>query len=258
MRRMRRRVKGPRGLGMVELLLVVTIIALMYWLTPNYLSGLERARRTRAELELTRVAEQLYGRDVEDHGYLGDVGAMPVTVLNLAVPSGVGSARRLGDIPYGWHGPYGPSNPAEYRDPWGGDWVLDLVTGQLRAPGMDGVMGTSDDVVAPAYPRVVNGVFGQLGVEVIDTRTGLQLDATQVTVTVEGADPAAPGTLRTVGGTFQPLGWFDFLDLAPSLHLVRAQGVAGTRWEDLRGLARVRISPGATSVIQLRMDHTGT
>lgn len=116
--RYQRRRRGESGFTLVEMLVVITIIALIVGLVgPRVLNYL-----TESKIKAARIQIESFGSALDLY-YL-DVGRYPTTAEGLA-----GLVQRSGTISV-WNGPYlrGGTVPA---DPWGRPYVY-------RAPGQQG------------------------------------------------------------------------------------------------------------------------
>ncbi|MBM3819148.1 MAG: hypothetical protein FJW14_09070 [Acidimicrobiia bacterium] len=124
---------------------------------------------------LTAIATGVYGDVVKGtFGYVGDVGDVPEALTDLvrqppSVP--VYTNDHTANVGMGWWGPYvnrGLFPRDTFTDEWGQalEWggrrgTADGRTGrgQVRSGGPDGVLGTRDDIVAPADPVETSGTL---------------------------------------------------------------------------------------------------
>lgn len=129
--------RGERGYSLLEVLIVLTIIALIAALVgPRLMAQLDRSKVTAARVQIRTLASALETMRI-------DVGRYPTTQegLNLLVSPPAGG-RDVG----AWRGPYLESEiPA---DPWGGAYVYEAPADDFARPrimslGADGEVGGS-------------------------------------------------------------------------------------------------------------------
>ncbi len=138
----RRNRQGTRGVTLIEMLVVVTILTLFAALVlPRYWRQGDKARVTAARVQINSFMDAL-------HTYKMDTGVFPTTEQGLAAlrvaPQGV----------QGWQGPYlGRELPA---DPWGRPYLYRYPSEQgdepevisLGADGQPGGDGINADIVS--------------------------------------------------------------------------------------------------------------
>ena len=140
LQRIRRQARGQRGFTLVELLVVITIIALIMGIVgPRVLNYLTDARIKAARLQIEALSNAL------DLYYL-DTGRYPASNEGLSA-----LVKRPGNVNT-WNGPYikGDTVP---RDPWGNAYVYrspgdrapyEIVS--LGSDGRDGGTGNAADI----------------------------------------------------------------------------------------------------------------
>jgi len=197
---MRGRSRGIRALT----LLVVIAAAGAAVAGPAEQDALKRAR-TRELMQLLLSGIFGGGNSV---GYLGDMGAAPASLADLAAASGspAYSSGNAGGVGMGYGGPY-VSRPgasaASFVDAWGSPLAIEATAGalRLRSAGPDRDPATqADNVYLPLEPRTTHG-----GIEVevtamtFDGAVAGLLDATEVAVSVYFA---AAGSEATAAATY--------------------------------------------------------
>ncbi|MBK5291985.1 MAG: type II secretion system major pseudopilin GspG [Acidobacteriia bacterium] len=138
----RRRATGQAGITLIEMLVVVTIIALFAALVaPSMLNKTDAARVTAAHAQINSFMTAL-------GAYKLDTGVYPSTEMGLNVlrtrPANVNN----------WQGPYLPKEIP--MDPWGRAYLYKYPSGQgdepeiisLGADGQSGGEGTNADVIS--------------------------------------------------------------------------------------------------------------
>jgi general secretion pathway protein G len=114
--------RGERGYSLLEVLIVLTIIALIAALVgPRLMAQLDRSKVTAARVQIRTLASSLETMRI-------DLGRYPTTQEGLALllqpPAGRDSAV--------WQGPYLDADiPA---DPWGGEYVYQAPQGEQLRP----------------------------------------------------------------------------------------------------------------------------
>jgi prepilin-type N-terminal cleavage/methylation domain-containing protein len=212
----RRRARAAPGFTLLEVVVAVTIVAIMAGaLVPLLIRPQLQQRYTETVSELAALEAAIAGHpELGDFGFLGTLGRLPdAAALSELLEQGTlaGPALRLG-VPRGWNGPYlQGASATPLNDGWGQAYVLETATGglwRLRSFGPDRVSGGGDDIVLPAEGSYRRSV-GTLSVELLavrGSRTLLLDDAwvDVVTLTVaNGADSSADLALtcNPVGGS---------------------------------------------------------
>ena len=155
-----------KGFTMMEMVVVITLIGILTSIGINIVIRTleaQKADATLSEMEALKRAITgdasivLSGRRSE-FGYYGDMGRMPVTLLNLLVKGSQPSLTNNSKygITYGWGGPYlskgfeDDPNTA-FEDSWGNSYIYsdtktvnasaDVVVGMISSLGADGSAG---------------------------------------------------------------------------------------------------------------------
>ena len=155
-----------KGFTMMEMVVVITLIGILTSIGINIVIRTleaQKADATLSEMEALKRAITgdasivLSGRRSE-FGYYGDMGRMPVTLLNLLVKGSQPSLTNNSKygITYGWGGPYlskgfeDDPNTA-FEDSWGNSYIYsdtktvntsaDVVVGKISSLGADGSAG---------------------------------------------------------------------------------------------------------------------
>lgn len=187
---------GERGFTLIDMAAVIAVIVALYAMGAVVVYDIQRPREGRAWRDLQTLANGIYGSKPGEHGYLADLGELPIpgpgetlTQYLSRPPSPVPAYDiRENFITVGWHGPYGSlSSRGVDQDPWGNPWMIQQ-DGRLRSLGRNGVFDgdSGDDLVIPDYPPIPRDtIVGTMAVIVVDPRTGTRvLDDTQVTIRI--------------------------------------------------------------------------
>jgi len=223
---------GEPGLGLIELIIVLAVLAtLITLLVPSMVQQLTAARWNDTLDEMEGLKEALIGdpdliaQGVRtDFGYLGDIGDLPETLDDLVVQDGqpgytFDSNKRVGA---GWQGPYftlgpGSDENSHEQDAFGNEYLYDdteyvndegqLVGAKLVSLGADGVpggTGVDEDVTLEI-----------LKAETAATVNGYATDASDnplVGAEVEIHYPS-DGTLTSDTATTDANGFYQFADI---------------------------------------------
>lgn len=137
--------RGERGYSLLEVLIVLTIIALIAALVgPRLMAQLDRSKVTAARVQIRTLASALETMRI-------DIGRYPTTQEGLQLLVQPPPAGRDGSS---WHGPYIDSDvPA---DPWGGAYAYeaprdDFARPRIASLGSDGEIGGSGLAADIAY-----------------------------------------------------------------------------------------------------------
>ncbi len=127
--------RGERGYTLLEVLIVLTIIALVAALVgPRLMAQLDRSKVTAARVQIRSLASALETMRI-------DIGRYPNAQEGLGLlVRAPGGPRDVG----GWQGPYLDSDVPQ--DPWGGDYAYEAPRGDEARPhiaslGSDGQAG---------------------------------------------------------------------------------------------------------------------
>lgn len=142
--------RGERGYSLLEVLIVLTIIALVAALVgPRLIAQLDRSKVTAARVQVRTLASALETMRI-------DIGRYPTTQEGLALlvapPTGAREAAS-------WAGPYLDAEVPS--DPWGGAYIYDAPREDFARPriaslGADGEVGGTGlaaDIVHGEAPR---------------------------------------------------------------------------------------------------------
>lgn len=146
--------KTDRGFTLVEMLMVITLVAIMgTFATSQYVSFAEDARRTVTisrmndlKLAIAGDARMMSSGQYTSPGFISEVGSVPTSLNDLiaqgAYPAYSPFSRR------GWRGPYvsAAAEPNWNRDSWGTLFQYTAATRTIRSCGRDLVCGNADDI----------------------------------------------------------------------------------------------------------------
>ncbi len=139
----RERKGGTSGYTLVELTIVLSIVALvMAAAIPGVGLMLESSSKSATLEEMREIKKAIVGNPklaagggLIDVGYEGDIGALPTSLLDLAIkPAGVASYNRF--TRNGWNGPYiDPADSEFLTDAWGVAYVYSSATRTITSTG---------------------------------------------------------------------------------------------------------------------------
>jgi prepilin-type N-terminal cleavage/methylation domain-containing protein len=221
------RERRSRGFSLIEILVALTLIALVAGALAPY--GIRSVRAAQAEKTRARMDAALRGLvgDPErgDFGYLADLGALPASLNDLNDGAGkpAWALNAADGVGYGWAGPYAPSLATAGTalvDAWGMPFQY-AGTAQLRSAGPDRAYGNADDLLRPPLAQATTG---NLVVTVLGIPSGggtpIQLDTARVDVFVASSS-AGVRTEQAMAGA----GPYTLNNLHLGLHAVRAVGL---------------------------------
>jgi len=142
--------KASKGFTLIEMLLVITLVAILGTMTYSQLRGNSDANRfeiTRSRLEAIRVAIQ--GDTTVDKegqrrhfGFHGDMGRLPATLNELVVQGAqpAWSFNTFFGIGAGWRGPY-VDDPTIAKDGWGRTFLYTTAPPRAISLGADAAAG---------------------------------------------------------------------------------------------------------------------
>lgn len=133
--------------------MVLALISLaMGALAPLAIRQVKASQEERTRKQLERIYTGMYGDPSHGNfGYLGDMGRLPVSLVDLnqrgSQPSfAIDASYGLGA---GYNGPYAPHANAAFVDAWGSTLQYAPGVAQVRSAGPDRAFGTADDLVHP-------------------------------------------------------------------------------------------------------------
>jgi type II secretory pathway pseudopilin PulG len=156
----------------IVVIAVISILAAMA--VPYAVKIIDQSREEATKKEMEEIHRAIMGDPkVPTAGYLGDMGALPATLVPLNT-QGTQAGRTTGTlgVKYGWSGPYvnaGFDAAGVLTDGWGTNYAWNNpAAGQIRSAGPDRAMNTADDLIYPPYAVVP---VGQLQVNLYVWRT---------------------------------------------------------------------------------------
>lgn len=170
---MSRRHDPDAGFTLLEVVIIVAVMAILAAaITPSLLRQIVDTKVVATRASAQAIYEGMVGKpDTKgSYGFLGDMGRLPRTPIELVrppqgapllpssdAPGGAGSGS--GGLTTGWNGPYltvaeSPENVG--KDSWGHDFRISQA-GQVRSAGPDGTYDNEDDIVYPGEAPKITG-----------------------------------------------------------------------------------------------------
>ena len=155
-----------KGFTLLEIIVVLAIVGILAGATATMgFSLVNRAREKATFEEMQEIYKAIMGNpELGTFGFVGDMGRLPHNLTELVEETnppvyGIKSTTNVppedsNGIKWGWNGPYlniGADPQSYNNDAWGNPYDYDKVTGQITSNGLDGVFGTSDDIIYPPY-----------------------------------------------------------------------------------------------------------
>lgn len=150
---------GNKGFTLIELVIIILVIGVLATVAIRKMTEtVESAAYEQTKAEMAQLAQAIVGNPQTytlgaqaEFGYVGDVGALPATLTNLATNPGLAT----------WDGPYigGGFNTVDYRqDGWGVDY--DYTGLMIRSTGSGAAI---EKLLAPAVQDILgNTVSGSV------------------------------------------------------------------------------------------------
>ncbi len=157
--------KPIKGFTLLEIIVVLAIVGILAGVTATMgFSLLNRAREKATFEEMQEIYKAVMGNpELGTFGFVGDKGRLPVDLTELVdktgqpdydIKSTTDGTEDSNGIKWGWNGPYlniGVDPQSYNNDAWGNPYNYDKDTGKITSNGLDGVFGTSDDIICPPY-----------------------------------------------------------------------------------------------------------
>lgn len=162
--------RHDRGFTLIEIIVAMAVLAVMATaLMPVAAREISAAKRKATESSMEALVRGMVGDpSTGEFGYLGDMGALPTRLEDLAdrgkQPGYV--VDKNDGVGAGWNGPYvdnAGAPGASVEDGWGQAFRYDNKQAQLRSAGVDQKFDTADDLV---YPDAAPKTDGQITVVV--------------------------------------------------------------------------------------------
>jgi prepilin-type N-terminal cleavage/methylation domain-containing protein len=204
------RARGRGGFTLLEMVLVVTIIALIAGtLLPILTRPFIVDQRIDTAREMYAIVDAIQGRpDLGFNGFARDLGRLPLNALNqfgvdeLYVQGTVANppaALNLGGIPSGWNGPYLMSfSQLPDTDAWGTPYLFtrnpsDATQWRITSYGPDRVAGNDDIVLPDSDSQSWFQTAGALTIDLFLQRQGqiVPLPSTNLVTVDSGGTPTA-------------------------------------------------------------------
>ncbi len=226
---------NKRAFSLIELLIVVTIIAILVGVAlPYYQDYVRQTRLTKAKHELDVIKEALIKHDT--------MAERPFQGTDMRVLLGT----YLQDLP---------------RDPWGREYKVDYIKGQVSSNGPDNAVET-DDIIVDYKPPLTLQRATWIDADhnrQISPADFLRLEfsryivTTDTGITVSNASPAAGGSdLWASPDVAQVFGIASFTNASTTEMLLLFTGAASDT-AFFPGSSTIRISPNNTRI----KDHSG-
>lgn len=254
-----RAVVQEHGFTLVEVIVAVGIMLLLAGLiTPMSYRFVAAQRADTTNQKARQVNTAIRGSGKAFHGFVGDIGRLPLTLTELvsnpnSLPAyAVDPSTGVGS---GWRGPYlpqGPTGEDPLADAWGVAFAYNATTGQVTSLGADHVANTADDIKlpdpAPATAQITGTVLATVYVNSIPNPTGL---AVTVWDTSNGAQVAVSPIAGVPGYAYT---------LSQGMHAVKAvhtgTALVGTTTTTFTASQTVPILVLPNSQVKVRVDLT--
>lgn len=244
-----RRRCDAQGFTLLEMSIALAIIAILAAVaTPMILSRILESRVDATREEAQVLYEAMVGRESQEgsFGFVGDIGRLPTSFVELAQPSGlplytVSTVRGVG---MGWKGPYvntGESETDYLTDAFGRPYN-GASTGQVRSTGPDGIAGNADDIVYPPTAPIITGRV-HVNVKSLVGKVILN-DPPSYVVDLYYSDGGVQAVVRDSSPPFR------FDNVPMGLHAVQVIGPTGA----VAVGETISLRPGAAQVVELWVE----
>ncbi|MBI5119018.1 prepilin-type N-terminal cleavage/methylation domain-containing protein [Candidatus Poribacteria bacterium] len=248
------------GFSLIEMIIAIAIMAILSAVVvPVVYKSIDAERHQATYKEMDAIVAAIVGNATEgNYGYLGDMGGLPASLTNLNTnPGSTTHSSGTNGVPMGWNGPYlnMGTDPTDYlSDAWRIPYSYNNVTGRITSPGLNGILGDSDDIVLPT-----NAVIASGSIAVTVTTNSIQnpgnietLDDTTADVWVSFSNN---GTENAVQATYNALlSCFTAGPVHKGLHAITVTGANGPSpspnddFLGRTGAANLVVSQGVASV----------